>query len=125
MSRLSTTIQVATYTLTTAPSAPIQIASAGHAIMIRRVSEATAQVTAHILRPHTTDPLLMPLRWLEGFRFLPYTELSLSWSAQPYKTVNLVSVVITAEIWTWGTPCEAADRAIEMYGSPLVPAIGT
>lgn len=125
MTAIASTIHAQTYTLTSAQTEPLTIASVGHAIFVRRVSEATANVVAVIQRHGVTDPLTMPLQWLEGFRFFRYDEIALTWAAQANKTVNTVSVVLTAEIWTWGHPCAAASRAIEMYGSPLVPSIGT
>jgi len=85
------------------------IPRSGHALLIRRVSDATAVINAEFVGG-ASHGQSVPLIIGEGWRFVAYKNILLSWEAQPGVTIQLI---------VWGDQERAEGNEPEWYVSPL------
>ncbi len=84
------------------------IPRAGHALLVRRASDADAVISA-TFRGGPADGETLLLRIGDGWRFVPYERIELSWDEQPDAWVELIA---------WGDPEGSVGNEPEFYVSP-------
>jgi len=93
----------------TEANAYYEIRNGGHSFLVRRASSESAEIRVQIDGRAFADERLY--KFGEGFRFVSFERLILSWDAQSGESV---------EVMTWGDPGGVCNEP-EIYVSPITP----